>query len=70
MSIDDQRVELVKKLQEINDIELLQEVKWILDRPNKINDILAASVKEGIEQAEAGQGVPHNKAQELYKKWL
>ena len=70
MTIEAKKIELAKQLLPIEDEHLLEVVKWILDRPSKINVVLASSIKRGIEQAKKGQGIPHKAAREVYKKWL
>lgn len=70
MTIEGRKIELAKQLLTIEDEQILEEIQWILERPSKIDPELSSSIQKGMRQAEAGQGVDHESAKEVYKKWL
>ena len=70
MTIEARKIEVAKQLLTIEDESILEEVQWILERSDKIDSVLRASIKTGIQQAEAGQGVDHQSAKKVYTKWL
>ena len=70
MTIETRKAELAKQLLKIEDEQLLEEIQWILERPNKFNAALSSSIQLGIQQAKRGEGEIHERAKEVYKKWL
>ena len=70
MTIEAMKLELTKQLLKIEDQQLLEEIQWLLDRPDKLNNRLNSSVELGIQQAQNGEGEDHQKVRESLQEVL
>jgi hypothetical protein len=75
MNIEAEKIELVKRLLDINNDALIIQVKELLENHEKeLWDDLPAHVKAGIErgkkQADAGMFTPHEEVMKKYEKYL
>lgn len=75
MNVDSLKLELVKQLLDTNDKGIIDHIKavfetrssgWWESLPKEIKD----SVERGLQQADAGDTIPHNEARQVYAKWL
>lgn len=75
MDIQTEKIELVKRLLDIDDEAILQQVKEVFESHGKdFWDELSQHVKEGIDrakkQADAGQLTPHDVVMKKFEKYL
>lgn len=77
MDIQAEKIELVKKLLDTNDVGIIKAIKSIfissqhsLDEWADLPDEVILDIKEALQQINLGEGISHVKAKETYKKWL
>ncbi|WP_215240590.1 hypothetical protein [Dyadobacter helix] len=76
MDIQATKIELAKRLLDTNDKSVINAVKSVFQNFDSdqewgdLPDTVISDVKQSIIQIEAGEGIPHDKAQETCKKWL
>jgi len=70
MNIETIKIDLMQRLLTIDSEDILLEIEKILDRDLEMNPGLLASIKEGIENVEKGETIPHEEVRKLYDKWF
>jgi predicted transcriptional regulator len=76
MSIDTIKLDLAKKIIDTQDKGIINHIKAIFDAHPEANwfeslpDDVRASVEQGIEEADRGEGTPHVEVMKKVKKWL
>ncbi len=77
MNIQAEKIELVKRLLETEDIRIIAAIKSIFlgsknstDEWGNLPDLVIEDIKEAIQQIENGAEISHAEAQVSYKKWL
>ncbi|MBC6110112.1 hypothetical protein ACFOG5_16345 [Pedobacter fastidiosus] len=75
MSIDELKIEIAKKVFEIDDENLLSEVDMLLSNKEKVvlEDLpkhVQEGIKRGMKQAEEGKLTPHDEVMKLYSNYL
>jgi hypothetical protein len=76
MDIQTEKIELAKRLLDTEDQNIINAVKSVFknfDIENKWGDLpekVVFDIEESLKQIDAGMGVPHDRAREIYTKWL
>jgi len=70
MNIETIKIDLMQRLLTIDSEDILLEIEKILDRDLEMNPGLSTSIKEGLENIEKGETIPHEEVRKLYDKWL
>ncbi|WP_029281667.1 hypothetical protein [Pedobacter sp. R20-19] len=75
MSIEELKIEIAKKVFEINDENLLSELDILLNSNEKVvlEDLpkhVQEGIQRGLKQAEEGKLTPHDEVMKLYSKYL
>ena len=75
MSIEELKIEIAKKVFEINDENLLSELDILLNSNEKVvlEDLpkhVQEEIQRGLKQAEEGKLTPHDEVMKLYSKYL
>lgn len=75
MNIEAEKISLAKLIFDIEDINILNQVKEILDRENnkadfwdELSDVQKEGINLGIKQLDAGEGIPYEEVlKNIYK---
>lgn len=75
MSIEELKIEIAKKVFEINDENLLSELDILLNSNEKVvlEDLpkhVQEGIQRGLKQTEEGKLTPHDEVMKLYSKYL
>ena len=76
MTVVELKEKLIAKINSTNDIELLDELSWIIDleEPNREPHIISQgeleAVREGLEQTKNGQYISDEEANRQIEAWL
>ena len=75
MSIEELKIEIARKVFEINDENLLSELDILLNSNEKVvlEDLpkhVQEGIQRGLKQAEEGKLTPHDEVMKLYSKYL
>lgn len=73
MSLESEKIEVIKLLAETKDMEMIKRVKGVMLESNpdwwdELTQEQEASIKLGLAQLKKGQGIPHEKVMKRYKK--
>jgi len=74
MNIKSEKLEILQMLIATEDSALLKEVKKLFKQSEiKGGDVSEAkleSIRQGLEQIEKGEIIPHSEVRKIYEKWL
>ena len=75
MSIATTKLELAKKLIDTDDVSIINHIKAIFETRtdnwfDELNEDVKVLVKQGISEAEKGEGKSHSEVMKDLKKWL
>ena len=76
MTVVELKEKLIAKINSTNDVELLDELSWIIDveepsrEPYKMSQGEIDAVREGLEQIKNGQYVSDEEANSQIEEWL
>lgn len=75
MDMETEKLQLIQMLLETEDKSLLAEIKTLFDKHSKgdiwdeWDDEVRRDVEEAIAELDRGEGIPHEKAIAMLKKW-
>ena len=61
---------VTEKINQLNDISLLEEIGWLLENDVENDPKFMKSFKQGLDEADKGLGQAHSKVRLKYSKWL
>ncbi len=77
MSIQSEKLELIRWLAELQDSSILERIKWLKNGKNEANDWWSDlmeeekhSIERGIADADDGKTSDHKTVRKTYEKWL
>jgi len=78
MNISIEKLHIIQKVIELQDADLIELIKSVIDLPNKsktdwwdsISEQEAISIEKGLSDINEGKTIPHNIVREKYEKWL
>ncbi len=73
INLQDTKIELIQWLTTLEDREVIQKILDIrssVDWWDKVSDVEKMSIEKGISDADLGKLNTHDKAKEIYGKWL
>lgn len=74
MKLETRKIGLINWLSQLQDEKTINKLESLRDEKqdwwDTISDEERAQTEEGLSQANKGEGIPHDKVMEKYKKWL
>ena len=76
MSLEKEKLEIIKWVTTLKDDSLIEKLKLLKDNPKKldwwdeITNEEKSAIDKGMASIKAGRVKPHKEAQKLYKNWL